>query len=136
MSDEMTTTANGTPTPRFTDHYPMPPEEEIKQNGFYYYCLSEQERVFYKAARNSEGLLEEIRMLQAKIQYIQLVYPMNMSLLFRAIGILERLQKTHAALFGKDRTAEMEAAVNRKLKMLSTPQDLMDRLLEVAGSTT
>ena len=133
MSDQLNPTA--VQEPRFRDTYPTPTEEEIKKNGFYYYCLSEQERVFYKAARNSEGLQEEIHMLQAKIQYIQLVYPMNLSLLFRALSILDKLQKTHDALFNKDRTAQMEAAVTRKIRMLDPTQGLMDSFLRGSEGT-
>ncbi len=91
------------------DTFPIPTEEQIKENGFYYYFLPERERAFYKAARESEGLKDVIGLMQVKIMEIQSSFPENWALFFRAMSLLDRLVKTHARYF---RTA-VEAEVKR-----------------------
>ena len=105
--------------------FPMPSAEDIKKNGLYYYVLSEQERVFYAMARHSEGLQDEIDLLKAKIQYIQFVFPVNFSLLLRALSLLERLQKTQRLVFKKDDSSRLERAVENVFKDLNIPLALM-----------
>ncbi len=109
----MTNEQTATPTPAsseptFKDSFPIPTEEEIKENGFYYYYLPEQQRVFYQVARKSEGLKEEIGLMQVKIMYIQAALPTNLALLFRAVSLLDRLINTQARLFSREREADPE----------------------------
>jgi hypothetical protein len=105
--------------------FPMPSKEDMKKNGIYYYVLSEQERVFYAMVRKSEGLQDAIELVEAKIMYIQCVYPANLGLLFRAIGLLERLQKTQRTIFKKDDTSALETAVENVFTKLHLPLELM-----------
>ncbi len=77
----------------------IPTEEEVKENGLYYYFLSERDRALYKAARKTEGLREEIAMLRLKIAEIHVNDPLNLAIILRAMSLLERLIKTHHRLF-------------------------------------
>ena len=116
--------------------FPMPSKEDIKKNGIYYYVLSEQERVFYAMARSCEGLQAEIELLEAKIMYIQAVYPANLGLLFRAISLLERLQKTQRLVFKKDDTSRLETAVENAFNKLHLPHWLMEDGLPDSAATS
>ena len=62
---------------------------------------------------NSEGLQDAIELLEAKILYIECVYPANLGLLFRAINLMERLQKTQRNVFKQDDTSKLETAVEK-----------------------
>ncbi len=77
----------------------IPTEEEVKENGLYYYFLSERDRALYKAARKTEGLREEIAMMRLKIAEIHANDPLNLAVILRAMSLLERLIKTHHRLF-------------------------------------
>ncbi len=105
--------------------FPPPSKEDIKKNGLFYYVLSEQERVFLDMVRNSEGLQEFIDFVAAKIMYIQCVYPANIGMLLRSIGLLERLQKTQKVVFKKDDDSNFEQALENVLKKLQLPLGLM-----------
>ena len=127
MLEELT---NNSPNPDPGLHsgdllFPMPSKEDIKKNGIFYYVLSEQERVFYAMVRNSEGLQDAVELLEAKILYIQCVYPANLGLLFRAIGLLERLQKTQRTVFKKDDTSRLEKAVENVFNKHHFPLGLL-----------
>ena len=124
MYDEMN--HNDTPTASPGLLFPMPSKEDIKKNGLYYYVLSEQERVFYAMARNSEGLQPEIELLQAKIMYIEYVFPANIVLLLRAVSLLERLQKTQKLVFKKDDSSQLETALENVFTRLNIPRALME----------
>ena len=55
--------------------------------------------MFYKAARESEGLKDVIALMQIKIMEIQSSVPDNWALFLRAMSLLDRLVKTHARYF-------------------------------------
>ncbi len=103
MTDELSTTSTTVPPdePESKDPFATPTDEEIKRNGVYYYFLPEQERRFYKAACESDGLKDVIGLMQVKIMEIQCSQPQNWGLFFRAISLLDRLIKTHVRYFAK-----------------------------------
>ena len=105
--------------------FPMPSKEDIQKYGLYYWVLSPQERIFYAMARECEGLEAEIQLLQAKLQYIQFCFPDNLPLLFRAMALLERLQKTQKVIFKKDEASQLERAVENVFGKLNIPLALM-----------
>ena len=114
----------------------MPTEEEVRENGLYYNCLSEREKAVYKLARNCEGLLEEMALLRAKLHYIQIAYPTNVSLLLRAVSLLERLQKTHFTVFVKDRMAPICTPARNDPGVSESADDLMEALLRAPLGAT
>jgi hypothetical protein len=116
---------NPEPDYRSSAPLPTPSKEDIKKNGFYYECLSEQERPYYEAARECEGMQEEICLVRAKIQYIQTVYPANLGLLFRAISLLERIIKTQRLVFHKHDDTNFEEQLTRVCEKLQLPLELM-----------
>ena len=122
MADELNNGSNGH---HDSDLLPTPTKEDIKKNGFYYYCLSEQERPYYEIARECEGMEEEIGLVRAKIQYIQTVYPANLGLLFRAISLLERIIKTQRLVFHKQDDTDFEEQLTRVCEKLQLPLELM-----------
>jgi len=105
--------------------FPMPSKEDIQKYGLYYWVLSPQERVFYAMAREAEGLQDAIQLLQAKLLYIEAVFPDNLGLLFRAMALLERLQKTQKVIFKKDEASQLERAVENVFGKLNIPLALM-----------
>ena len=98
------------PAPKAPLH--IPTEEEVKENGLYYYFLSERDRALYKAARKTEGLREEIAMLRLKIAEIHVNDPLNLAIILRAMSLLERLLKTHYRLFVQLPPRGGQAAMN------------------------
>ena len=104
----------------------MPSKDDIKKDGLYYCVPSAQERVFYAMVRNSEGLLDAIELFEAKILYIQCVYPANLGLILRALTILERLQKTQRIVFKQDDTSKLETAVEKVFTRFHLPHWLME----------
>ena len=126
MLEELNNGGNPEPGSHSSDLlFPMPSKEDIKKNGLYYYVLSEQERVFLQMARNSEGLQEEIDLLQAKIQYIAFVYPANFGLLLRALSLMERLRKTQHTVFKKNDDSRMEQCLEKVFTKLQLPLGLL-----------
>jgi hypothetical protein len=105
--------------------FPPPSKDDIKKNGLFYFVLSEQERVFLDMVRNSDGLQEFIDLLEAKILYIQFVYPANLGLLFRAIALLERLQKSQRQIFKKDDNSNLEQSLENVFSKLKLPFGLL-----------
>ncbi len=95
------------------DTLPIPTEEEVKRNGFYYYFLPERERVLYKSARNTEGLREEIAAIRMKIADLQVNDPTNVPVFLRAIALLERLVKTHYRYFAREPEGQTQIATNQ-----------------------
>src|SRR5512136_2217368 len=128
MSDEL----NQNPAPTHESNYPSagllfppPSKEDIKKNGLFYYVMSEQERVFLQMVRNSEGLQEFVDFVEAKIMYIQCVYPANIGMLLRSIALLERLQKTQKVVFKPDDQSKLENALENVFAKLKLPLGLL-----------
>ncbi len=121
MTDELSTTSTTDPPnePESNDPFATPTDEEIKKNGFYYYFLPEQERRFYRAACESDGLKDVIGLMQVKIMEIQCSQPQNWALFFRAISLLDRLIKTHARYFSKDGKASAEKSTGTMAQRFS-----------------
>ena len=126
MSDEL----NATPAPERNYSspgllFPPPTKEDIKKNGLFYYVMGDQERVFLEMVRNSEGLQEFIDFVEAKIMYIQCVFPANIGQLLNSIALLERLQKTQKTVFKPDNQSRVEAALENVFKKLQLPFGLL-----------
>ena len=105
--------------------FPPPSKEDIKKNGLFYYVMDEQERVFLQMVRNSEGLQEFIDFVEAKIMYIQCVFPANIGQLLNSIALLERLQKTQKTVFKPDNQSRLEAALENVFNKLKLPLGLL-----------
>src|SRR5512147_2849351 len=124
MSDEL----NATPERNYSSPgllFPPPSKEDIKKNGLFYYVMDEQERVFLEMVRNSEGLQEFVDFVEAKILYIQCVYPSNIGQILRSLAMLERLQKTQKVVFKKDDQSGLENALENVFKKLRLPLGLL-----------
>src|SRR5512142_2687296 len=123
MSDELKAT---TPTPEHSHSgpgllFPPPSKDDIKKNGLFYYVMGDQERVFLEMVRNSEGLQEFIDFVEAKIMYIQCVFPANIGQLLNSIALLERLAKTQKTVFKPDNQSRLEAALENVFNKLKLP---------------
>ncbi len=105
----------------------IPTEEEVKENGLYYSFLSERDRALYKAARKTEGLREEIAMLRIKIADFHLHNPLNLSMILRAMSLLERLIKTHYRLFVQLPQPGGQTAASQMAQRFSPPGIKMNR---------
>ncbi len=105
--------------------FPPPSKEDIKKNGLFYYVMDAQERVFLEMVRNSEGLQEFIDFVEAKIMYIQCVFPANIGQLLKSIALLERLQKTQKTVFKPDNQSRLEAALENVFNKLKLPLGLL-----------
>ncbi len=105
--------------------FPPPSKEDIKKNGLFYYVMDEQERVFLQMVRNSEGLQEFIDFVEAKIMYIQCVFPANIGQLLNSIALLERLQKTQKTVLKPDNQSRLEAALENVFNKLKLPLGLL-----------
>ncbi len=124
MSDEL----NATPERNYSSPgllFPPPSKEDIKKNGLFYYVMDEQERVFLQMVRNSEGLQEFIDFVEAKIMYIQCVFPANIGQLLNSIALLERLQKTQKTVFKPDNQSKLESALENVFNKLKLPLGLL-----------
>ncbi len=116
--------------PESKDPLPIPTEEEVKQNGFYYYFLPERERVLYKSARKTEGLREEIAAIRMKIADLQVNDPTNVPVFLRAIALLERLVKTHYLYFAREPEGQTQIPTNQMPQRFSpTPGIHMNRAM-------
>ena len=105
--------------------FPPPTKEDIKKNGLFYYVMGDQERVFLEMVRNSEGLQEFIDFVEAKIMYIQCVFPANIGQLLNSIALLERLAKTQKTVFKPDNQSRLEAALENVFNKLKLPLGLL-----------
>ncbi len=124
MSDEL----NPTPERNYSSPgllFPPPSKEDIKKNGLFYYVMDAQERVFLEMVRNSEGLQEFIDFVEAKIMYIQCVFPANIGQLLNSIALLERLAKTQKTVFKPDNQSRLEAALENVFNKLKLPLGLL-----------
>ncbi len=99
----------------------IPTEEEVKENGLYYSFLSERERAFYKAARKTEGLREEIAMMRLKIADIHVNDPLNLAMIIRAMSLLERLIKTQYRLFATELERKGQTDIIQMAQRFSPP---------------
>jgi hypothetical protein len=87
-------------------------EKEIAdKHGYYYSVLSDDEKIAYRLALDSEGFEQEIALLKARMKCMLPLYPYNPSILLRILSILERLQKTQSTVFKKDDSSRLEKAV-------------------------
>jgi hypothetical protein len=103
-------------------------EKEIAdKHGYYYSVLSDDEKVAYRLAASCEGFDEEIHLLKTKIMSMQVLHPLNFSLLGRFIALLERLIKTQARLFRKgpeaDSQKKMDDVSNRLSSSFGAPMN-------------
>ena len=75
------------------------PTETEKKTCFYFSAFTEDEKLEYDRACESEGLDDEIILLKIKTKSLAKREPENMSLLIRALTCLDRLSKTNKKVF-------------------------------------
>ena len=100
-------------------------EEIADKYGYYYSVLSDEDKVQYRLAAKQEGLEEEIKLLKMRVHNMQVLCPFDYVLLAKFVALIERLQKTHARLFNKEREV---ADSDKKMDKIS------DRLSSTLGA--
>ncbi len=104
------------------DTLPIPTQDQVNENGLYYYWLPAREQVLYKAALGTEGLRQEIAAVRTAIGYILLTNPSNLAMILKAISLLERLIRTNYSLFDKEERSE-RAQTTTKQAPQNSPSD-------------
>ena len=117
MTDEINSSANAG---QFHD---SPTKEQVLEHGFYYFALSNQERMFYELALVQEGLEHEIALLKAKIEYFALIYPLNLSMMVGAINALKGLMRVHYAIFKKDQAVDLDRKLAEYMAGIGLPPE-------------
>ncbi len=105
--------------------FPMPSDEDIKKNGIYWYVLSDQEKVFYQMAGKADGLRDAIKLLESQVMFFVYAKPANFPDSFRALSLLERMQKTQRVVFHKQDDTDFEEQLTRVCEKLQIPLELM-----------
>ena len=100
-----------------------PTREQILEHGFYYYSLSEKERVFYELALVSEGLQHEMALLKAKIGYFALINPLSLHTIVSAINALKGLMKVHYSIFKRDQAVDIDRKMGDFINSIGLPND-------------
>jgi len=132
---DLTTTAAPEPNP---DRPGLDPEEEArfeaglkaamevaKKHGYYYSVLDQQQRIDYVMALAHDDE-DEIALLRAQIKSVLALYPDNVSVFARLMGLLDRMRRARrAASMHLDKTAQLEKAVETVFTNLNLPIELM-----------
>ena len=111
-----------TEQPVFQPDY-HPTKDDIRKNGLYYYSLNDHERVLYELALESKGLTHEMALLQAKIAYFALVYPLDLRLIISAVNALKGLMKVHYSIFDKSKGVDVTQKIGEFINSLGMPAD-------------
>ena len=119
-----------------TDPTHIPTKEDIRKHGFYYYALSDMERVFYELALENKGLTHEIALLQAKIEYFALIYPLNMTQIVAAVNALKGLMKVQYSIFQKDEGVDVHQRMSEFIDSLGLPPEKVKAAWDSAHSTS
>ena len=121
MVELMNPTATPVPDPAASLESRFQAEKAIAdKHGYYYSVLSDEEKIAYRLAASCEGFDQEIQLLKAKIHSMQVLFPFNFNMLGRFISLLERLKKTHARLFNREREADSEKKMDDVSDKLSS----------------
>ncbi len=102
---------------------PLPTKEDIRLHGLYFFSLNDHERVLYELALESKGLTHEMALLRAKIEYIALVYPLDLRLIINAVNALKGLMKVHYSIFEKDKGVDIVQKIREFVESTGMPQD-------------
>jgi hypothetical protein len=130
MIEEMNSSANAG---GFND---SPTREEVLEHGFYYFALSNKERMFYELALAQEGLEHEIALLKAKIEYFALIYPLNMRMMVGAINALKGLMRVHYSIFKKDQAGDLDRKLGEYMDGLGLPPEKLRAAWDKAHATS
>jgi hypothetical protein len=108
---------------------PATPTESEKKACFYFSAFTEDEKLEYDRARESEGLDDEIILLKVKIKSLVKREPENISLLIRALTCLDRLSKTNKKVFKR---GQLDAAKIREntialFKGINVPTEFIEK---------
>jgi hypothetical protein len=121
MVDDMNPTATPVPDPTASLEARFQAEKAIvDKHGYYYSVLSDEEKIAYRLAASREGFDQEIQLIMTKIHSMQVLFPFNFAMLGRFVNLLERLKKTHARLFNKEREADSEKKMDNISDRLSS----------------
>ena len=101
----------------------LPTREDIKKHGLYYYSLNDHERVLYELALESKGLTHEMALLQAKIAYFALIYPLDLRLIISAVNALKGLMKVHYSIFEKGKGVDVNQKIGEFVNSLGLEPD-------------
>jgi hypothetical protein len=132
---DVTTTAAPEPNPGRPS---LDPEEEArfeaglkaameiaKKHGYYYSVLGEQERIDYVMALAHDDE-DEIALLRAQIKSVLALYPDNVSVFARLMGLPDRMRRARrAASMHQDKTVQLQTAVENVFRNLHLPLELM-----------
>ena len=111
-----------------TEQTPAPPsylptKDDIRKHGLYYYSLNDHERVLYELALENKGLTHEMALLQAKIAYFALIYPLNLRLIISAVNALKGLMKVHYSIFEKNKGVDVNQKIGDFVNSLGLSPD-------------
>jgi hypothetical protein len=98
----------------------MASNQNARKHGFYSRVLDEAESMELEAARDIEGLDEEIALLRVKIQSILEKDPDNVRLIMQATSTLSRLVRTRYNL-EKEQGKGLKEAIGNVLKEIAVP---------------
>ena len=98
--------------------------EIAEKHGYYYSVLSDEEKIAYELADPCEGFDQEIKLLKAKLNSMQLLYPFNLAMIARFMSLMERLQRAQKALFKKDDDSKPGTSLEKMLGSLAIPRGL------------
>ena len=112
---------------------PMPSKEDIRKHGFYYYAVSEQERIFYEMAPEAKGLSQEIALLRSKIACAVVARTLNMNMLIRAIDSLRGVMRLHYSIIKKEQGDDVSQMMGAFIDSLDLPPDAQSALKQRPG---
>jgi hypothetical protein len=115
---------------------PLPTKDDLRKHGMYYYALNDHERVLYELALENRGLTHEMALLQAKIEYFALVYPLDLRLIIRAVNALKGLMKVHYSIFEKDKGVDVVQKIAEFVQSIGMPQDELKAAWDHAHRTS
>ena len=101
----------------------LPTREDIKKHGLYYYSLNDHERMLYELALENKGLDHEMALLQAKIAYFALIYPLDLRLIISAVNALKGLMKVHYSIFEKNKGVDVNQKIGDFVNSLGLSPD-------------
>jgi hypothetical protein len=100
-------------------------EKENAKKDFYAGVLEEDEKEDLEAAKEVDGIEEEIALIRVKIRYIMANAPENMRLLLQAINALVKLLTIQYSLNKQDEK-DLEEAIHKLMKDIGLPTVMDD----------
>jgi hypothetical protein len=105
---------------------PVAPE---KKRCVYYDAFTEEEKAIYEKIRDADALDEEIDLLRVKIFALAIREPNNITLLLRSLACLDRLCKTNAKVFKRDKlnAEKIKQDTLSMLKGINVPTEFIEK---------